>query len=184
LKHKLISCTVAALLFSLTISIIAIAATPLSGIHMPSPSFGFDITELYSIEQKYNEKFTDAAMGWTYTSSKANIYIDNSSENYVTYYSDPCSSPYAISGDFDGSDGQMKWAIWINKCLIDTRGKSNNFIQGVYTHEIGHALGLADIDGPTALLTKNKSIMNYYTDFNTYYNPMPDDVEAVREVYP
>lgn len=76
---------------------------------------------------------------------------------------------YVTTGNYTGS------TIEANYTYLKSSSYSSNKIKGVFSHELGHALGLAH--------TTNTSVVMHPNDNRIVYKPAADDVAGVNSLY-
>lgn len=131
-----------------------------------SYTWGSDITSTYKTA------WENAANDW-YNVDNVTFYYSSSSSNIVNARSISGDSAYGtIYYQTTSGNKLQKFKVELNtlKCTNGTIAHSTS------GHEIGHALGLADLTSGTAIMNKNRNRSSIYT-------PQTDDIDGVKYVY-
>ena len=172
-KVPILSVIVIALMFTILPEYNLSASLLKSGGH-PTPNF---TVSNYSYNSTWQTPMNNAIYDWNGTPTRARISKSSSSRNTVTAakYS---WSDYGRYYHYNHNDKRFR--IQLNSRTI-SRDATNisNFIRGVFAHELGHALWLAD--NPS---TSSASIMKYSNNMNRNYKPTTYDINNVKRQFP
>lgn len=128
-----------------------------------------------SADKKYNDDILRSMKAWNEAVPGVSITTNKKASNVIFsgYYNTNWVGYYTW---VTNSKGEVtSFNIYINEKHLN--GKSDEFIQSVIVHELGHALSLAD-NPPNAV-----SIMQYSRNRNVMYVPQKDDIEGVKNIY-
>lgn len=127
----------------------------------------------------------NALLSFTKVSSGANIVVADGNFGYFNGYD-------GIVQDASGNDPRVncsssgKWTAsvyaWINTYAGDSYSTAKK--QSLFTHEIGHALGLAHTSAqscPNVAIMHPKTSTRY--DICRYTTPRPDDIDGIEVLY-
>ena len=137
-------------------------------------------------------------------------YWNNAGLTYRTYVVNTSSSSYIYNEDFnyssdvsiqeEGADGTVAFfepliqntvycschktrSFYIALNDAEFSGLTSTYKRGVITHELGHALGLLDLDKNGTTTYQDRSIMSYASDLSSKATPYTLDVTNANECW-
>ncbi|NRG47577.1 matrixin family metalloprotease [Bacillus sp. CRN 9] len=139
----------------------------------------FRITDFNGTYDKVGKPLNNAIADWNATSTKISFTsggvgseITIKAKNFGNVsWSGRCTNyrDLIIAGNYTGS------VIEGNLYYLNQNSYSANKVKGVWGHELGHALGLAHVNGTNRLM--------YSTDARTVYKPTSDEINGVNSLY-
>ncbi|MGE7917967.1 hypothetical protein ACQKM9_03330 [Viridibacillus sp. NPDC093762] len=119
--------------------------------------------------------YTQVGVGRWNATSIVNITYAVGSSNLITSHGGPDTSTAAATSSWVNSNGhKSKWEISYNTYVMDKRTSTKN--NGTAAHELGHAIGLADLYQST-----NTNKLMYGVSDRTVYSPVTADKTGAKE---
>ncbi len=146
---------------------------------MPTPSFNVQYT---GVNQAWQQLFDEARNRWNQTKATANLRIERNDKAQGTMtaaqYPRNWFGLYSPAGQ---RTSERTFSIYVNTITLKASSGSHfkEWAASTSTHELGHALSLAD--NPS---TDKPSLMKHSRDRTTTLAPQQYDIDEVRRIYP